>query len=475
MWASIYGSKSKSNARRLQELLDKANHSNFIALAWQFWRKVERGINEAPNPRPLPLVRDPNSPDAPPIAPADPRYKEIALQAFSLLWQRKDANPRTTEFLVAHTKLRRDALPTPTMEQLVEECCSQSNIDTCLRKIRADSAAGPDGQHGFCVRKSGPAVAALVRYLITLILLNGNVEPATSSAYLALVLKAGRDPFDAIKGYRPLVIFNHVQALVERVFQRHFNTHINAVRSLCQAAFLPHTTTPSMTLRGRASAEIAFHYHEPRMEASSDAQNFFDNVGLDLQKLLEKACGINEQVSARVLRTTECTTLLANTAGGSICDIPVESGAGQGRALATPKSLAALSIRERFTNMNAAGERFPGRCNTFAQLSNQAYADDESSSNLGPLAPQLTALTQEASTLVADLGLRCPNNPDKSTMSYTVWDAEGAQQHTDGNEIVLYTGPQRRPTWRPPNRDPSWSASLCTTGSTTRPRTRRAL
>ena len=183
------------------------------------------------------------------------------------------------------------------------------------------------------------------------------------------------------------------------------------------------------------------------MEASSDAQNFFDNVGLDLQKQLEKACGINEQVSARVLRTTECTTLLANTAGGSICDIPVESGAGQGRALATPKSLAALSIRERFTNMNAAGERFPGRCNTFAQLSNQAYADDESSSNLGPLAPQLTALTQEASTLAADLGLRCPNNPDKSTMSYTVWDAEGAQQHTDGNEIVLFTGPQRTPAY----------------------------
>ena len=88
------------------------------------------------------------------------------------------------------------------MEQLVEECCSKSNIDTCLRKIRVDSASGPDGQHGYCVRKGGPVVAALVRYLITLILLNGNVEPATSSAYLALVLKAR--PFDAIKGYRPL-------------------------------------------------------------------------------------------------------------------------------------------------------------------------------------------------------------------------------------------------------------------------------
>jgi hypothetical protein len=94
-----------------------------------------------------------------------------------------------------------------------------SNIRRSLNKIRANAATGPVNVHGYCARKGGEIVVALLKMAITLALLDDNADMETKSANLALVHKAGRDPNKAAASHRPLVIFSHKNVFFERVLQ----------------------------------------------------------------------------------------------------------------------------------------------------------------------------------------------------------------------------------------------------------------
>ena len=112
--------------------------------------------------------------------------------------------------------------------------------------------------------------------------------------------------------------------------------------------------------------------------ASSDARSFYDFIQLALQSQFEQIIGIPTSISERARHTTTTTRLATRTAGGVVDDIAVQSGAGQGRCLATPKAMLVLAPRERLAAIVAPGERFQGHQNTNAQHGNRAFADDES-------------------------------------------------------------------------------------------------
>lgn len=122
--------------------------------------------------------------------------------------------------LAALTGMADDALPTPPHYlDAIADSVQVSNIRRSLNKIRANAATGPVNVHGYCARKGGEIVVALLKMAITLALLDDNADMETKSANLALVHKAGRDPNKAAASHRPLVIFSHKNVFFERVLQ----------------------------------------------------------------------------------------------------------------------------------------------------------------------------------------------------------------------------------------------------------------
>ena len=445
MWATIDQDRSKSQARRLQEILDENEHRNFVVTLWSHWRQVE--AEQMITPRRLPLARviDTEHPDEPPITISDPRYSDTIKRELEGLWAEKPSMSKAINKLVEMTGIPNDALPTPHFLDAVAECTRPSNVRKSINKIRANAATGPDNVHGYCARKGGEPVIALLQLAAMLALLHDNADLDEKDANLALVHKSGRDPNNAAASHRPLVVFNHRQVFFERLLQWIYNKHVDAVRSDSQAAFLANRTTPAINWIQRLSAELAMFAGEERTEASSDAQSFYDKIQLLLQMIVEKHIGIPTHMSERVRHTTATTTLSARTEGGVISDIAVRSGAGQGRSLATAKSQLVLFLRERYAAQTAPGEQFAGHQNTHVQHGNRAFADDESTSMRGPLGNALAELAQEASTIAADVVLGCPNNPTKSIMSHTKRDADDVPIFDSDFPIVLPNGPDRTP------------------------------
>ena len=445
MWATIDEDRAKSQARRLQEILDENEHRNFVVTLWQHWRDVEDKQLITPRRLPLPRVLDTELPDAPPIAASDPQYTHTVKRELERLWEEKPTMKKAINKLVELTGVRDDAIPTPHYLDAIAECTVPSNVRKSVNKIRPNAATGPDNVHGYCARKGGEPVVAMLQVAATLALLTDNADLEQKRANLALVHKAGRDPNNAAASHRPLVVFNHVQVFLERLLQWLYNKHVEAVRSDSQAAFLPNRTTPAINWIQRLSAELAMFAGEERTEASSDAQSFYDKIQLVLQILVEQDIGIPTSISERVRHTTASTSLSTRTEGGIVEDIAVRSGAGQGRALATAKSQLVLILRERLAAQTAPGEQFHGHQMTHVQHANRAFADDESTSMRGPLSSMLAELAQEASVLAADLVLGCPNNPSKSIQSNSTRDADNNAVHSRDYPIVLPNGPDRTP------------------------------
>ena len=175
----------------------------------------------------MPGVLDTTQPDEPPIPACDPRYGDTVRRELERLWKQQPSSTNAIVRLVEITGVTADALPTPHYLDAVAECVKPSNIRKSVNKIRANAATGLDNVHGYCAREGGEIVVALLQMATTLAL----ADLEQKDANLALVHKAGRDPYNAAASHRPLVVFSHKQVFFERTLQWLYNRHVDAVRS----------------------------------------------------------------------------------------------------------------------------------------------------------------------------------------------------------------------------------------------------